>query len=163
MPPPSNTPTSYVPLTTLQHSTTSPSHSPINDPEDPLLYAAFSDAEDDFRGTNPHRPPGHHFQPFNIITSSSEPLSANSGLEDDDGVDAVGGIAVVSLLGGGTSRGRFGGKRGPEHLPEQDFLNLLLHQPNLDDAQELCRARIDHLMQTDDARKMQRHAEARNI
>ncbi|KAJ3014345.1 hypothetical protein HKX48_005200 [Thoreauomyces humboldtii] len=41
-------------------------------------------------------------------------------------------------------------------LPEQDFISLILHQNSNDDVHELCRARLDYLIDTDDARKMQR-------
>ncbi|KND01397.1 uncharacterized protein SPPG_03207 [Spizellomyces punctatus DAOM BR117] len=155
---------SYVALNPLSRTSRSPS--PQSDFDDPLVFATFSGAEANARRTHTKHVRRRSAEPLTISTSKTfVPLRRSLEVEEDGDIEEDGlghdeGTAVVSLLTGATSPRRFGSdsreKRGAEQLPEQEFLNLILHQANLDDAQELCRARLDYLLKTDDARKLQR-------
>ncbi|KAJ3182087.1 hypothetical protein HDU87_000433 [Geranomyces variabilis] len=148
------------------HDSSSPLASPVS-------RTSPSSGAASFRSLSPRR--HHQYRANNHYRT----LSGNGGKEDEeDDVDQDQHQVVVSLLSGrAPSSGSFsdaagaaaGSGRGralslllpppaasPSLLPEQDFLSLILHQHSLDDAQELCRARLDYLFENDDARKMQR-------
>ncbi|KAJ3144993.1 hypothetical protein HDU89_007605 [Geranomyces variabilis] len=141
--------------------------------ESPVSRTSPSSGAASFRSLSPRR---HHQYHSN---NHYQTLSGGGGKDDEeDDVDHDQHQVVVSLLSGrAPSAGSFsdaagaaaGSGRGRAHsllllppaaspslLPEQDFLSLILHQHSLDDAQELCRARLDYLFENDDARKMQR-------
>lgn len=128
----SQNPSPYVPLSSFPAKDTSPKF----DTEDPLLFAAFDADDDDYRETGDLFPTTHNMRQFTPDTSMIE-LLAPLDAEADSIIEEGGLTAIVSL-------------------PEVEFLNLMLHQRTLDNAQELCRARIDHLKSTDDARKLSR-------
>ncbi|KAJ3131581.1 hypothetical protein HDU90_008181 [Geranomyces variabilis] len=141
--------------------------------ESPVSRTSPSSGAASFRSLSPRR--HHQYRSNNHYRT----LSGGDGKDDEeDDVDHDQHQVVVSLLAGrAPSAGSFsdaagaaaGSGRGRAHsllllppaaspslLPEQDFLSLILHQHSLDDAQELCRARLDYLLENDDARKMQR-------
>ncbi|KAJ1551296.1 hypothetical protein HK096_001677 [Nowakowskiella sp. JEL0078] len=82
--------------------------------------------------------------------------------------------SLTRLVGGQTPVVSYFGKRGSKHddslvkidsedgtfagdsLPESEFLNLILHQNNLDDVLEMVRQRLDFIRENDDAAKMNR-------
>ncbi|KAJ3153324.1 hypothetical protein HDU86_005281 [Geranomyces michiganensis] len=144
------------------HDSSSPLTSPVRSTPSSAasLHSASPRRQQQYRSHNHYRSP------------------SEGGIKDDeeDDGDHDQHQVVVSLLAGRaqsagsfseTGTAGFGRRRAhslllpppaasPSLLPEQDFLSLILHQHSLDDAQELCRARLDYLYENDDARKMQR-------
>ncbi|TPX59820.1 hypothetical protein PhCBS80983_g02239 [Powellomyces hirtus] len=154
----------YVPLASVSGDHISAAHGADRDHHDPLLSDTFSDA-------NSISPPSTLRRPSNLSISVPRPHHLHhhghhpTQDEDDDEHQVVVSLLATkqpSSLGSAADHaGLAQSSHSPSFLkpttiPEQDFLSLILHQSNLDDAQELCRARLDYLYENDDARKMQR-------